>query len=130
VAPSCSLPHVPVDLDSETKLDAEMKDWLAFAVQKLDEVAALARAANGARDSRYFLDNARALGSRATSVRIHDPVVAARLAAVTPAMAERHPPFKERIALQQSLLKLPLLPTTSIGSLPPDKGVARDPLRV
>jgi 5-methyltetrahydropteroyltriglutamate--homocysteine methyltransferase len=118
VAPSCSLLHVPVDLDGEGKLDTELKDWLAFAVQKLDEVAALAKAAGGARDSRYFLDNARALGSRATSGRIHDPSVATRLAAVTPNMAQRHPEFKERIALQQSLLKLPLLPTTSIGSLP------------
>jgi 5-methyltetrahydropteroyltriglutamate--homocysteine methyltransferase len=118
VAPSCSLLHVPVDLESESKLDAELKSWLAFAVQKLDEVTALTKAANGARDSRYFLDNARALGSRATSVRIHDPAVKARLSAVTPAMARRPTPFKERIALQQSLLKLPLLPTTSIGSLP------------
>jgi len=118
IAPSCSLLHVPVDLGIETKLDAELKDWLAFAVQKLDEVAALARAANGERDSRYFLDNARALGTRATSPRIHDPAVKARLAAVTPQMAERAPAFQERIALQQSLLKLPLLPTTSIGSLP------------
>jgi len=118
IAPSCSLLHVPVDLDSETRLDAELKDWLAFAIQKLDEVSALTKAANGARDSRYFLENARALGSRAASARIHDPKVAARLAAVTPAMAQRHPPFTERIALQQSLLKLPLLPTTSIGSLP------------
>jgi 5-methyltetrahydropteroyltriglutamate--homocysteine methyltransferase len=118
IAPSCSLLHVPVDLGIETKLDAELKDWLAFAVQKLDEVAALARAANGERDSRTFLDNARALGSRATSPRIHDPAVKARLAAVTPQMALRLPAFQERIALQQSLLKLPLLPTTSIGSLP------------
>ena len=118
VAPSCSLLHVPVDLEGETKLDAELKSWLAFAVQKLDEVVALAKAANGARDSRYFLDNATALGSRATSARIHDPAVKARLAAVTPAMATRPTPFKDRIALQQSLLKLPLLPTTSIGSLP------------
>jgi 5-methyltetrahydropteroyltriglutamate--homocysteine methyltransferase len=118
VAPSCSLLHVPVDLDSERKMDAELGDWLAFAVQKLDEVAALAKAANGQRDSRYFLENARALGSRATSGRIHDPAVAARLAAVTPAMDQRQPTFQERIALQQSLLKLPLLPTTSIGSLP------------
>jgi 5-methyltetrahydropteroyltriglutamate--homocysteine methyltransferase len=118
IAPSCSLLHVPVDLGIETKLDADLKDWLAFAVQKLDEVAALARAANGERDSRYFLDNARALGSRATSPRIHDPAVKARLAAVTPQMTERAPAFQERIALQQSLLKLPLLPTTSIGSLP------------
>jgi 5-methyltetrahydropteroyltriglutamate--homocysteine methyltransferase len=118
LAPSCSLLHVPVDLEGETKLDAELKNWLAFAVQKLDEVTALTRAADGARDSRYFLDNAQALGSRATSARIHDPAVKARLAAVTPAMAARPTPFKDRIALQQSLLKLPLLPTTSIGSLP------------
>ncbi len=118
VAPSCSLLHVPVDLGIETKLDAELKDWLAFAVQKLDEVVALARAANGERDSRTFLDNARALGTRSVSPRIHDPAVKARLAAVTPQMAQRAPSFQERIALQQSLLKLPLLPTTSIGSLP------------
>jgi len=123
IAPSCSLLHVPVDLDTEGKLDAELKDWLAFATQKLDEVAALAKAANGARDSRYFLDNARALGVRATSPRIHDPAVKARLAAVTPLMAARAPGFKERIALQQSLLKLPLLPTTGIGSLPQTKDV-------
>jgi 5-methyltetrahydropteroyltriglutamate--homocysteine methyltransferase len=121
IAPSCSLLHVPVDLDTETKLDAELKDWLSFATQKLDEVAALTRAANGVRDGRYFLDNARALGSRATSPRIHDPAVKARLAAVTPRMAVRTPIFSERIALQQSLLKLPLLPTTSIGSLPQTK---------
>ena len=123
IAPSCSLLHVPVDLDTEGKLDAELKDWLAFATQKLDEVAALAKAANGARDSRYFLDNARALGVRATSPRIHDPAVKARLAAVTPLMAARATGFKERIALQQSLLKLPLLPTTGIGSLPQTKDV-------
>jgi 5-methyltetrahydropteroyltriglutamate--homocysteine methyltransferase len=123
IAPSCSLLHVPVDLDTETKLDAELKDWLAFATQKLDEAAALATAANGARDSRVFLDNGRALGSRATSPRIHDPAVAARLAAVTPQMAARAPGFKERIALQQSLLNLPLLPTTGIGSLPQTKDV-------
>jgi len=123
VAPSCSLLHVPVDLSTETKLDRELKDWLSFAVQKLDEVASLAAAANGERDSRYFLDNARALGTRATSRRIHDPAVQARLAAVTPQMARREPAFAQRIALQQSLLKLPMLPTTSIGSLPQTKDV-------
>jgi 5-methyltetrahydropteroyltriglutamate--homocysteine methyltransferase len=125
VTPSCSLLHVPVDLEGESKLDTELKSWLAFAVQKLDEVTALTKAANGARDSRYFLDNAQALGSRATSARIHDPAVKARLAAVTPAMAVRPKPFKERIALQQSLLKLPLLPTTSIGSLPQPASCAK-----
>src|SRR5262249_32819944 len=125
VAPSCSLLHVPVDLDNETKLDAELKNWLAFATQKLAEVAALTKAANGQRDGAVFLANAQAIGSRVTSPRIHDPAVQQRLKDVTPDMAMRTLPFAERIALQQSLLKLPLLPITSIGSLP-QTGEIRD----
>ena len=118
IAPSCSLLHVPVDLDGETKLDAELKNWLAFATQKLAEVAALTQAANGRRDGAMFLANAQAIGSRVTSPRIHDPHVQQRLKEVTPDMTARTMPFGGRIALQQALLKLPLLPTTSIGSLP------------
>ena len=123
IGPSCSLLHTPVDLDTETKLDAELRGWLAFATQKLDEIAALANAANGQRDAAFFLENARAVGSRVTSARIHDPAVKQRLASVTPQMAERTPAFQERIALQQSILKLPLLPTTSIGSLPQTRDI-------
>jgi len=123
VGPSCSLLHSPVDLDTETKLDPELRGWLAFATQKLTEISALANAASGKRDGDYFHANAQAVGSRVTSGRVHDPAVRQRLAAVTPAMAERKAPFKERIALQQSLLKLPLLPTTSIGSLPQTKEI-------
>ncbi|HVV27492.1 MAG TPA: 5-methyltetrahydropteroyltriglutamate--homocysteine S-methyltransferase [Rhizomicrobium sp.] len=118
VGPSCSLLHTPVDLDTETGLDPELRGWLAFATQKLTEIAALAGAANGRRDGAYFRENARAVGSRVTSGRIHDPAVKQRMAAVTPDMAERKTPFSDRIALQQSILNLPLLPTTSIGSLP------------
>ncbi len=118
ISASCSLQHCPVDLDTETRMDGELRGWLAFATQKLNEIAALADAANGRRDNAYFLENAKAVGSRVTSGRIHDPAVKARLAAVTPDMATRKTGFIERIALQQSLLKLPLLPTTSIGSLP------------
>ncbi len=123
VGPSCSLQHAPVDLDTETRLDPELRGWLAFATQKLGEISALANAANGRRDNDYFRENAQAVGSRVTSKRIHDPAVQQRLAAVTPDMAERRTPFKDRIALQQSLLKLPLLPTTSIGSLPQTKEI-------
>ena len=118
IAPSCSLLHVPVDLDGENKLDAELKNWLAFATQKLAEVSALTNAANGRRDGAVFLANAHAIGSRVTSPRIHDPQVQQRLKDVTPAMTARTMAFTQRIALQQALLQLPLLPTTSIGSLP------------
>src|SRR5690606_12952025 len=40
IAPSCSLLHTPVDLARETGLDAELKNWMAFATQKLSEIAA------------------------------------------------------------------------------------------
>ena len=49
IAPSCSLIHSPVDLDGESKLDAELKSWMAFATQKLGEVATLAAAATNGR---------------------------------------------------------------------------------
>src|SRR5690606_40604475 len=80
VAPSCSLLHVPVDLRLETKLDQELKTWVAFATQKLYEVAALTAAANGAADNvRWLFEaNARAIASRRTSPRIHRPEVAQR----------------------------------------------------
>ena len=123
IGPSCSLLHSPVDLDTETKLDAELRGWLAFATQKLTEIKAVADAANGKRDGDYFRANAQAVGSRRTSPRIHDPAVKQRLAAVTPDMVARKTPFKDRIALQQSILNLPLLPTTSIGSLPQTKEI-------
>jgi len=121
IGPSCSLLHVPVDLDTEAKMDSELKGWLAFATQKLTEIRCLADAANGKRDATVFLENAKSVGSRVTSRRIHDPAVKARLAAVTAAMAKRMPGFKERISRQQAILQLPLLPTTSIGSLPQTK---------
>ncbi len=118
IGPSCSLLHTPVDLDIETELDGELKNWMAFATQKLDEIAAITAAANGRRDAALFHENARALGSRRTSSRIHNPGVQARLKATTAAMGWRTKPFRERIAEQQAALKLPLLPTTTIGSFP------------
>ena len=70
VAPTCSLLHVPVDLATETKLDRGTRGWLAFARQKLDEVATLAKAANGARDMAIISsDNAQRRGQRAARRR-------------------------------------------------------------
>src|SRR5438876_716176 len=85
VAPSCSLSHVPIDLDLETRLDSELKAWLAFAKQKLVEVATLARALREGRDSvTAQLDaNTRALGGRRTSRRLHNPAVKQRARGVT-----------------------------------------------
>lgn len=123
VAPSCSLLHVPVDLEREKKLDIELKSWLAFAVQKLAEIKLLADAVDGKADETAFAANAKALAARATSPRIHNGDVKARAADHSADLSKRKTPFETRIAQQQKHLNLPLLPTTTIGSYPQTKDV-------
>ncbi|MCP1625194.1 5-methyltetrahydropteroyltriglutamate--homocysteine S-methyltransferase [Pseudomonas nitroreducens] len=121
VAPSCSLLHSPVDLEREDQLDAELKSWLAFAVQKCAEVALLARAVNDPEAPEVIaaLEQSRTVQtSRAASPRIHKPEVKARLAAVKAADSQRQSPFAERIVKQRAGLNLPDFPTTTIGSFP------------
>jgi len=121
LAPSCSLLHVPVDLDNETRLDPELKSWLAFARQKLDEVVTLARVLEGAEtqtDRQRIEEASRALAARRESQRIHKPQVAERLAKVAAADTRRGNVYSVRAAAQRLRLALPLFPTTSIGSFP------------
>ncbi len=129
IATSCSLLHVPVDLAAETTLDAELKSWLAFARQKLDETATLARLLDGRANSadRDRAEAAsRALQSRRESPRLHRPEVAERLAGVTAADTRRRSPFAERALAQQPHLALPLFPTTTIGSFPQTAEIRAD----
>ena len=120
IGPSCSLLHVPLDLAHETKLDDELKSWLSFATQKLDEIALLKRALNGDIDAvRPQLAAARAaLETRRTSPRIHNGFVQKRLTQVTEAHTRRATNFDCRIGKQQAKWKLPAFPTTTIGSFP------------
>ena len=120
VGPSCSLLHVPVDLNAEPGLDDDVKPWLAFAVQKLDEIVALARRADGdVEGTEATFEKARAAREdRATSDRINNPDVQSRMANVTPEMAERDNPHSQRRPLQRDRMGLPQLPTTTIGSFP------------
>lgn len=121
VAPSCSLLHSPVDLGREDKLDGELKDWLAFAVQKCAEVAILGRALDEPEAPEVLAARAHSRtvqADRARSPRIHKPAVQARLAAIEPAHSQRRSPFAERIRQQRAHLDLPLFPTTTIGSFP------------
>ncbi|MBB4839354.1 5-methyltetrahydropteroyltriglutamate--homocysteine methyltransferase [Sphingomonas kyeonggiensis] len=120
IAPSCSLLHVPVDLALEPKLDDEVKQWLAFAVQKIDELATLKDALNGGRDwvAAKLAASGAAAAARKISPRIHDPKVAARMAAVSAAMRERTSPYATRAVVQAEVLDLPPFPTTTIGSFP------------
>ncbi|UOR05830.1 5-methyltetrahydropteroyltriglutamate--homocysteine S-methyltransferase [Hymenobacter aerilatus] len=120
LAPSCSLLHSPCDLDLETNdatLTPEIKNWLAFAKQKLREVEELRQIADHSAQD-LLRQNQQALDSRRKSERIHRTHIKERTAAVTEADARRRSPFAVRQARQQEHLQLPLFPTTTIGSFP------------
>jgi len=124
LAPSCSLLHVPVDLTQETKLDPEIRQWLAFATQKLEELNLLQEALQTSKENldatvkNRLAEYRTATESRLSSPRIHNDDVKQHCANTTAQMAERNSPFEQRIAKQQARLNLPLLPTTTIGSFP------------
>ncbi len=121
VAPSCSLIHAPVDLDLETKLDVELKSWLAFAKQKLHELSVLGRGLE--HDGQEAIVDELQLSdtvqrSRAESKRIHSAAVEQRVSALGERDAKRAGAFAARQRRQQAELKLPAFPTTTIGSFP------------
>lgn len=124
IAPSCSLLHVPVDLELETdekNLTPDIKNWMAFAKQKLTEVVTLAELAaeTPSAAAQASLDkNRQAIYSRSISPLIHQQSVKDRTRSVTEQDALRTSHFKQRKAIQQKVLDLPLFPTTTIGSFP------------
>ncbi|UEP24160.1 5-methyltetrahydropteroyltriglutamate--homocysteine S-methyltransferase [Burkholderia ambifaria] len=120
IAPSCSLLHVPVDLASEEKLDTEIRSWLAFALQKLDELNVLATALNEGRDkvADALAANAAAIDSRRRSPRVNNPAVKAAIARIDAQLGNRASPYTQRAPKQSARLNLPAFPTTTIGSFP------------
>ncbi len=120
IAPSCSLLHVPVDLGQEQKLDADVKPWLAYALQKLDELKVLATALNHGRSAvkDALAENQRAIAARRASPRVNKPAVKAAIAQIDAKLGQRQSAYTQRAALQAAHLKLPVFPTTTIGSFP------------
>ena len=120
IAPSCSLLHVPIDLDLETALDADVKSWLAFAAQKQGELATLGEALSQGRASVLgrLKASSEAAAARRTSPKVHDPLVEGRIAGIGAAMKTRQSDFATRSKVQHERLGLPAFPTTTIGSFP------------
>ena len=127
LSPSCSLLHVPVDLASEEnrdgsidKLDAEIKSWLSFAVQKIEELQVLAKALNHGRASvkEALEKNSQATESRKQSKRVHNQTVKNRVALLDNSLENRKSNYQKRAELQDKKFNLPLYPTTTIGSFP------------
>ncbi|MEN5251254.1 5-methyltetrahydropteroyltriglutamate--homocysteine S-methyltransferase [Alcaligenes aquatilis] len=120
IAPSCSLLHVPVDLDSEQQLDADVKSWLAFALQKLDELRVLGKALSQGREAvkEELAENLAALTARRNSPRVNNPAVKAAVARISAELGKRKSAYAQRASKQAEFLKLPAFPTTTIGSFP------------
>src|SRR3954453_4898764 len=126
VSTSCSLLHVPIDLDAEPSgvdadLDDEMRSWMAFAVQKTGEVATLAKGmAEGREAIADALDaNDRARDSRRDSQRTRNADVRARIDSLDEEHDQRNSPFEERKQAQRGRIDIPeLFPSTTIGSYP------------
>ncbi len=123
IAPSCSLLHTPFDLAVETQLQAnkpELYQWLAFTLQKVEELSLIKTALEQGRTAvqAQLAASQAAADARATSKEIHRAEVAARLANLPAGADRRKSPFAARIAKQNAWLNLPLLPTTNIGSFP------------
>lgn len=125
VASSSSLLHTPHTLESEKNLDAEIKDWFSFAVEKVTELVIIAKAVtDGPTSVREQLKlNAKSIEARATSKRTNDAKVKERQANITDEMYNRKSPFPIRISQQQQKLNLPKFPTTTIGSFPQTKEI-------
>lgn len=117
VASSCSLLHCPVNLNNETKLDPELKSWMAFSVQKCEEIALLTDLLDGKTSEKILEENSQIIKNRKNNPRVVDPAVQKRCASITPEMLFRNKNYAERKISQQHL-NLPILPTTTIGSFP------------
>lgn len=120
IGSSCSLLHSPIDLSEETRLDAEVKSWFAFALQKCAELALLTQALNAPTEAKLaeLAAYSAPIRARQASSRVHNTQVEQRLAAITAQDIERQLPYEARAETQRKRFNLPSWPTTTIGSFP------------
>ncbi len=118
VSTSCSLLHVPHDIEQEQDFNSEVKSWFSFAKQKLSEVSALAKAINGESKAAVFEQSRAVIASKKSSPWIHDAAIQSQVKAITPEDFARNSSYKIRAQVQKNALNLPLFPTTTIGSFP------------
>ncbi len=129
IASSCSLLHCPYDLELETdekSLPPEVRQWLAFAKQKVEEISTLKSIATGntSADIIQKLETNRTANQiRKASRHIHNPEVKSRISQLTATDSKRASGFATRKARQKEKLNLPQYPTTTIGSFPQTREV-------
>ena len=118
ISSSCPLLHTPYDLDLETKVPNEIKKWLAFAKQKLQELNVLKSFLNEGKSKDLLSENKKDIEDRKQSKLIHDDTVKSRVKTINDSITNRNSSYEERAKIQRDIFKLPLYPTTTIGSFP------------
>ncbi|VEI06330.1 5-methyltetrahydropteroyltriglutamate--homocysteine S-methyltransferase [Kurthia zopfii] len=120
IQPSCSLQHTPVTTASETELFDVLKNALAFADEKLEEIQQITNYIKEGKwtNPQVIQDNLTNLQNLANHVSRNNEEVKNELNALTEADTKRGVPFETRLEVQQKLLQLPSFPTTTIGSFP------------
>ncbi len=122
VASSCSLLHVPYTLKYEEKMDENIKSWLAFALEKLDEIKVIDKLFKNEplneKEKKIYEANKKANTTRKTSTQIHSVDVQNRLKNLKDSEKQRDINAEDRLKIQHEVLKYPILPTTTIGSFP------------
>ncbi|MDY0132350.1 MAG: 5-methyltetrahydropteroyltriglutamate--homocysteine S-methyltransferase [Desulforegulaceae bacterium] len=118
VSTSCSLKHVPVNLENETLMDENIKSLFSFAKQKIIETSFLGRALDGNIDNTFLEKNKKAFEFKKSSKKLNIERVRTRVKNITDQMFERKSPFEKRIKIQKEKLNLPIFPVTTIGSFP------------
>ena len=121
IAPSCSLLYVPFSLRFEQQLNPEIKSWLAFAEEKLTELSEIRQACEG--KMHLVAQNKKMLEAWASSPLIHRRAVKARCEKINESDLTRQSPYTKRWQIQREHLRLPELPTTTIGSFPQTEAV-------
>ena len=123
ISSSCPLLHTPYDLDLETKVPENIKRWLAFAKQKLQEINILKQNINHGEAKSDLTDNKACIEERKKSSLIHDDNVKARVKTINEDTLNRQSKYEDRAKIQRDIFNLPLYPTTTIGSFPQTKDV-------
>lgn len=126
IGSSCSLLHSPVDLDNEKNLDNEIKNWLSFAKQKTFEIKLISDVLcdiENPNTYKLLMENYQTLQSRYQSNKVNNPLVKKRISEITASFSQRKSNYKERSIKQRNLFKLPLFPTTTIGSFPQTQNI-------
>ncbi|CAL4317975.1 5-methyltetrahydropteroyltriglutamate--homocysteine S-methyltransferase [Buchnera aphidicola] len=122
ISSSCSLLHVPIDVTIEKNLDNEVKNWFSFAIQKCEEVSLLCKALN--ENTTTILKNwILPIYERRFSSRVHKKDIQKRVSNISPDSYQRLNSYDIRLLEQEKAFKLPILPTTTIGSFPQTRDI-------